>query len=203
MADVAEQRIAFEVSSEREILLSNDCRMHLRQGQHLEGTLCLERWDGPTGKSYELPSFYHVTFEFMMQDKPLIYRNEITPHDLVPDDGEECTLDAPEFEASLPGIQWVFDTDDTLKLSGQSGSAIEMVLKHMDCILTPMLLADSFRVECKYYDLQRADYSTIFLARSYESLLFLKAMMISRDENGNVEEWIPHDEEYVMVEEIK
>jgi len=201
MAELAERDIAFEISSARGIPLPGGRSMRLQAGQRMDGRLSVERWDGPMGREYSLPSFYRIAFAFPANGRMMVYRNEVTPHDLVPKNGENCALSAPDFEESLPGIQWLFDSGATLALSAEDGTAVEIVVKNMDCVLSLMLGRDAFRIKCRYYDLQRGDYSTIFLTRPYDRLLFLPAIMIVRDREGRVEDWIPHGEEYVLVDE--
>lgn len=193
-------RIQLNLNEEREVVTQSGETLVLEG--IVGGDLSLRESDGPLGiREYEYASYCEVDFDFELRGRRYNHRSLLWCREFLFRDGESVLEDRSGFEPSLTFAQ-LFDGRQTLTYTLDTGECRKIRVKYMDTQFWLMPEPTTCCVKCRHYDSSDfAGYRTIFYHRSYEELLFRKAAKLLYDEDGNLEDFEPNGQDYVIVEE--
>ncbi|HEY1171509.1 MAG TPA: hypothetical protein VGH19_09085 [Verrucomicrobiae bacterium] len=177
-------------------------QMNFPAGSLLHGTLFLTPYDGPLGvREFQNPQFIDVNFEFQHKEKGSIYRGLLTPCDLWPVSGATVQTDVPGFTPEVGPVDGLLDHREEWRCILLDGSHHGFLLKYIGCSFSLMIVDDSVLVRCRYYDPTVGEDLTIFYTKKFVEMLFLKAPRLYLDDADAIEDFLPHGESYVSIEQ--
>jgi hypothetical protein len=184
-------------------LPTRDAGVVLLPAGELTADVSLSSWDGPFGvREHQLPSYLRTEAVFQLGPATYRYRGVLTRWDLWPKQGQRVSRTAPGIPCESEIIQDLMDCREDLTLVYDDGESYSFRVKYIGCWFKVLLTGQQICVWCRHYDPGIQTNREIFYEKLPEEVLFLKATKLSRDKQGQVEDWDPHGESFLDIERI-
>ena len=174
----------------------------LPAGAALSGELTLSPTDGPFGiREYERPHYIAATFDFTSGGQNLRYAGLITQWDLWAPTGTQVQTDLQSFGDQIGRIDGMIDDRDDWSYVRPDGTMHTIRLKYTSCHFWVMARLTTMRVKCHYYDTSVCGMVAIFYEAPLSRLLLLPTVKLFHDAAGSLEDFDPHGEKIMRLEE--